>query len=97
MIFSRTWLQDYVDLPDDLEQLLERLTLSGTEVERVVRQEAAFEGVIVAEVTGLRVHPNADKLQLATVSMGRGSVELVTGAPNLSVGDRVPLAPPGPA
>jgi len=95
MIFSRTWLQDYVDLPDDLERLVERLTLSGTEVERVVRQEAVFEGVIVAEVTGLRGHPNADKLQLATVSMGRSSVEVVTGAPNLSVGDRVPLAPPG--
>jgi phenylalanyl-tRNA synthetase beta chain len=95
VIVSLTWLKDYVDLPQDLDQMVERLTLSGTEVERVVRQEPVFEGVIVAEVTALRPHPNADKLQLATVFTGAGTVEVVTGAPNLSAGDRVPLAPPG--
>ena len=95
MIVSVTWLNEYVDVPDDVGELAERLTLSGTEVERVVRQEAAFEGVVVAEVTGLRPHPNADKLQLATVTTGSAAVEVVTGAPNLSVGDRVPLARTG--
>ena len=95
MIVSVSWLDEYVDVPDDVGELAERLTLSGTEVERVVRREAAFEGVVVGEVTGLRPHPNADKLLLATITTGSASVEVVTGAPNLSVGDRVPLARTG--
>jgi len=92
MIISLNWLKDYVDLPEDLATLSERLTLAGTEVERIIPQSANFEGVVVAEVIGLRQHPNADKLQLASVSTGNSVVEVVTGATNLAVGDRVPLA-----
>ncbi|HYM51659.1 MAG TPA: phenylalanine--tRNA ligase subunit beta [Candidatus Limnocylindrales bacterium] len=95
MIVSVNWLKDYVDVPEDLDALAERLTLSGTEVERTLTQDAAFEGIVVAQVTALRPHPNADKLLLATVTTGETTVEVVTGARNLAVGDRVPLARAG--
>jgi phenylalanyl-tRNA synthetase beta chain len=92
MIVSLNWLKEYVEVPADLAAVAERLTLSGTEVERVVERQSNFEGVVVAEVVLLRPHPNADKLLLATVTTGKGTVEVVTGATNLAVGDRVPFA-----
>jgi phenylalanyl-tRNA synthetase beta chain len=95
MLISVNWLKDFVEIPVDLKTLAERLTLAGNEVERTREQEVDFEGIVVARVTALRPHPNADKLQLATVSTGQESVELVTGATNLAVGDLVPLAPEG--
>jgi phenylalanyl-tRNA synthetase beta chain len=78
-----------VDVPADVPALAERLTLAGMEVERV---QEPFTGVVVAEVVRLRPHPNAGKLLLAQVTTGDATIEVVTGAPNLSVGDRVPLA-----
>ena len=95
MRISLNWLEDFVEIPVDVKTLAERLTLAGNEVERIDEQDVDFEGVVVARVTGLRPHPNADKLQLATVTTGRDSIELVTGATNLKVGDLVPLAPEG--
>ncbi|HET9848052.1 MAG TPA: phenylalanine--tRNA ligase subunit beta [Candidatus Dormibacteraeota bacterium] len=95
MRISLSWLRDFVDIPADVEPLAARLTLAGNEVERIHEQDVDFDGVVVARVTALRAHPNADKLQLATVTTGRDSIELVTGATNLNVGDLVPLAPEG--
>jgi len=92
MLISLGWLRDYVDIAADVSALAERLTLAGMEVERI---HEPFAGVVVAEVVGLRPHPNAGKLQLARVRTPAGTVEVVTGATNLSVGDRVPLAPAG--
>lgn len=92
MLISAGWLRDYVDVPADIAALAERLTLAGMEVERI---HEPFQDVVVAEVVGLRPHPNAGKLQLARVTTGDSTVEVVTGATNLSVGSRVPLAPAG--
>src|ERR671935_1440513 len=95
MQVSLSWLRDYVEVPDDVDQLADRLTRSGTEVERIEVRSPVFEGVIVAEVTALRAHPGGGSNRLATVRTGNGAVEVVTGAPNLKVGDRVPYAPVG--
>jgi phenylalanyl-tRNA synthetase beta chain len=94
VLFSLSWLKDYVDLPE-LSLITQRLTRAGSEVERVLEQQIDFEGVIVARVEELRPHPNADKLQLANVWTGKDKLEVVTGATNLSVGDLVPLATTG--
>jgi phenylalanyl-tRNA synthetase beta chain len=95
MVISLSWLKEYIDVPADLGAVSERLTLSGTEVEQVVTQRANFEGVVVAQVVGLRPHPKAQKLLLATIDAGAKPVEVVTGATNLTVGDRVPYAQTG--
>ena len=95
MLISLNWLKDFVDIPVDVATLANRLTLAGTEVERIHQQDVDFEGVVVAEVQGLRPLPGSTKNQVASVTTGQATAEVVTGAWNLTVGDRVPYAPPG--
>jgi phenylalanyl-tRNA synthetase beta chain len=95
MLISLNWLKEYVDIPADVTTLAERLTLAGNEVERIVEQDVDFENVVVAQVQGLRPLPGSTKNQLATVTTGQAVTEVVTGAWNISVGDRVPYALPG--
>ncbi|MFC1994691.1 phenylalanine--tRNA ligase subunit beta [Chloroflexota bacterium] len=86
------WLRDYVDLVLPLEQLTERLTMSGNEVGEVVRQGGEWQNIFVGHVVALDKHPNADQLKLATIDLGTERLTIVCGAPNVSVGDKVPFA-----
>ena len=95
MLISLNWLQEYVEVPVDVATLAERLTLAGSEVERIHQQDVDFEGVVVAEVSALRPLPGSTKNQIASVTTGRSVAEVVTGAWNIAVGDRVPYAVPG--
>jgi phenylalanyl-tRNA synthetase beta chain len=95
MLISLNWLKEYVDVPAEVSTLADRLTLAGNEVERIVEQDVDFESVVVAEVQALRPLPGSTKNQLATVTTGAATTEVVTGAWNLKVGDRVPYALPG--
>src|SRR6195256_985186 len=95
MLISLNWLKEYVDITIDVPTLAERLTLAGNEVGRIAPQEVDFDGVVVAEVKSLRPLPGSVKNQIAGVTTGGAVVEVVTGAWNLAVGDRVPYALPG--
>jgi len=95
MLISLNWLKEYVDIPADVPTLAERLTLAGNEVEAIAQQDVDVEGVIVAEVTGLRPLPGSTKNQIASITTRSTSVDVVTGAWNLAIGDRVPYAQPG--
>src|ERR1700694_4346909 len=95
MLISLNWLKEYVDITVDPPALAERLTLAGNEVERVAQQDVDFDGIVVAEVKSLRPLPGSTKNQIAGVTTGGVVVEVVTGAWNIAVGDRVPYATPG--
>ncbi|MCL4459505.1 MAG: phenylalanine--tRNA ligase subunit beta [Chloroflexi bacterium] len=95
MKISWKWLSDYIDLVLTPEELAERLTMSGTEVAAVTRLGATWDKIYVGRIVELVPHPNADRLQLATVDYGGRSLTVVTGAFNIKVGDKVPLALPG--
>ena len=95
MLISLNWLKEYVDITADVPALAERLTLAGNEVERIAQQEVDFDGVVVAEVKSLRPLPGSTKNQIAGVTTGGSMVEVVTGAWNIAVGNRVPYAIPG--
>jgi phenylalanyl-tRNA synthetase beta chain len=96
MIVSLDWLKEYVDLPGDAAFIAERLTAIGIEVEHIVTLGGDFEGVVVGEIEALERHPNADQLWVARVHTGEGRRhQVVTGAANVAVGDRVPVAPVG--
>ena len=86
------WLRDYVDIAVAPEELAHRLTMAGIEVEEIVRVGADWQNVYVGQVRELKPHPNADRLQLVTADYGRGVITVVTGAFNLQVGDKVPVA-----
>src|ERR1700687_2647281 len=95
MLISLNWLKEYVDIKVDVPTLAERLTLAGSEVDQIAEQEVDFDGVVVAEVKGLHPLPGSTKNQIAAVTTGGAAVEVVTGAWNIAVGDRVPYATPG--
>ncbi len=89
---SLSWLRRYVDIPWDAEELAQRLTDLGLEVDGVEQVTASFTGVTVGKVRAVRPHPDADKLRLATVDTGAGTQEVVCGAPNCREGLTVAYA-----
>ena len=95
MKVTLNWLKDYVDFDWSPEQLAERLTMLGIEVEGVEKKTGEFENVVVAQILASDKHPNADKLSVCRVADGHGERQIVCGAKNYKVGDKVPLALPG--
>lgn len=89
------WLSEYVDLTGvSAEKLSEVLTMSGTENE-IVKEGATFPGVVVGEIKEIKKHENADKLQVTKTDVGKangGMLQIVCGAPNIAVGQKVPVA-----
>src|SRR5882672_6565020 len=89
------WLKEYVDFAWSPDELAERLTMLGLEVEGIQKTAGAFEGIVVAQVLSRDKHPNADKLSLCRVNDGAGERQIVCGAQNFKPGDKVPLILPG--
>ncbi|MGH2511805.1 MAG: YtpR family tRNA-binding protein [Candidatus Limnocylindrales bacterium] len=90
------WLRDYVDIELSPEQLAERLTVLGMEVQGIEAWGADWRSVVVGELLTVARHPRADRLSLTTVDVGAGQVlEIVCGATNIAPGQRVPVALPG--
>ena len=90
-----SWLSEHVDVSLSPERLAERLTRGGLEVEAVLRPTAGVRGVVVAEVREVARVPGSDKLSLVSAYDGTRTWEIVCGAANFAVGDRVPAALPG--
>jgi phenylalanyl-tRNA synthetase beta chain len=96
MKFSVNWLREFVELPSNIEELAELLTLAGIEIEGIAKRGANFDKVVVAQITASAQHPNADRLSVCQVDDGSGQPrQIVCGAKNYKVGDKVPLALPG--
>ena len=95
MRLSLNWLSDFVDMTVSPSVLADRLTMAGLEVEALEEAAPDFSGVVVARVTKVEPHPQADLLRLAEVEDGRDAYKVVCGAPNLEVGRLYPFAPPG--
>jgi phenylalanyl-tRNA synthetase beta chain len=91
-----SWLREYVDIQLTPEQLAERLTLLGMEVKGLERWGADWENVVVGELLSVEKHPRADRLSLTRVTVGSGEpLDIVCGATNIAVGQRIPVALPG--
>ncbi|MDB6023492.1 MAG: Phenylalanine--tRNA ligase beta subunit, partial [Pedosphaera sp.] len=95
MKVTLNWLKQYVDFTWSPEQLAERLTMIGIEVEGIQKLGGEFEGIVVAQVLTRDKHPNADRLSLCRVADGQGERQIVCGAQNFQAGDKVPLILPG--
>ncbi|MFO1497125.1 MAG: phenylalanine--tRNA ligase subunit beta [Verrucomicrobiota bacterium] len=95
MKITFNWLKQYVDFDWSPEELAERLTMLGLEVESVQKLGGEFDGVVVAQIVASDKHPNADKLSVCRVQDGQGERQIVCGAKNFAVGDKVPLILPG--
>jgi phenylalanyl-tRNA synthetase beta chain len=99
MTISYNWLKEYVDIPESPEEIGKVLTQTGLEVESVEAFETVkggLKGIVIGEVLTCVKHPNADKLSLTTVDVGADRpYNIVCGAPNVAVGQKVVVALPG--
>ncbi len=96
MKFSVNWLRELVELPANIDDLAELLTLAGTEIEGIEKRGANFDQVIVGQIKESSQHPNADRLSVCQVDDGSRTLrQIVCGAKNYKIGDKVPLAMPG--
>ncbi|MEE9911490.1 MAG: phenylalanine--tRNA ligase subunit beta [Deltaproteobacteria bacterium] len=92
MLVSLKWLNDYIDLEISAQELADRLTMAGLEVDEIKTIAPKFSGVVVAGILSVRPHPGADKLSLCDVTDGSQTYPVVCGAKNIKAGDVVPLA-----
>lgn len=93
MKISESWLREWCNPSLSLDELGHQLTMAGCEVEGVEPVATAFSGIVVADVLTVTKHPDADKLNVCTVSYGTDEVlQIVCGAPNVRAGMKAPLA-----
>ncbi len=96
MKFTYNWLKQYVDIDWSPSELADKLTFAGIEVEDIATVGGGLlQQVVVCQVLSSDKHPNADKLSVCRVNDGHGERQIVCGAKNYKVGDKVPLALPG--
>ncbi|WP_163071110.1 phenylalanine--tRNA ligase subunit beta [Priestia flexa] len=96
MFVSYRWLQEYVDLSGvKAEELADKVTKSGIEVEGVENLNKGVSGVVIGHVVEREQHPNADKLSRCQVDLGDETVQIVCGAPNVAQGQKVAVAKVG--
>ena len=94
---SLSWLNDHIDLSElSTKELSDLLTFSGIEVEGIAQKGIPSDLIVVAQIKEASQHPDADKLKVCLVDAGESELrQIVCGAKNYSVGDKVPCALPG--
>jgi phenylalanyl-tRNA synthetase beta chain len=98
MKISYNWLKEYVKVDKTPEEASEILTDTGLEVEGLHKIEAVkggLEGVFIGEVLSCEKHPDADRLNVLTVTVGKEPLQIVCGAENVAVGQKVAVATVG--
>ena len=95
MLISWNLLNELLKIPASLEEVAERLTFTGCEVESIEYPCARLKDVRSARIETLQKHPAKENLFVASVNDGKGAALVVTAAPNLSAGDIVPWGRPG--
>ena len=89
---SLSWMKMYVpDLDVTAQEYTDAMTLSGTKVEGFTRLDADLEKIVIGQIEKIEKHPDADKLIICQVNIGSEVIQIVTGAPNVKEGDKVPV------
>lgn len=96
MKFSVNWLRELVELPASVNELADLLTFAGVEIEGIERRGLDLAHVVIGQINASTQHPNADRLSVCEVDDGTNHKrQIVCGAKNYKVGDKVPVALPG--
>jgi len=90
MKISYNWLKEFVGFNKSANELAKDLNLKSVAVEEVIQK--IDDNIIIGEVLAIKLHPNADRLSIVTVNNNREILQIVCGAKNFKVGDKVPLA-----
>ena len=87
-----SWIKAYVpDLDVTAQEYTDAMTLSGTKVEGYAAADRDLENIVIGQIEKIERHPDADKLIVCQVNVGAETVQIVTGAPNVKEGDKVPV------
>ncbi len=93
---SLSWIKMFVpDLDVTPQEYFDAMTLSGTKVEGYERLDADLDKIVIGQIEKIEGHPNADKLIVCQVNIGSEVIQIVTGAPNVKEGDKIPVVLPG--
>ncbi len=95
MNISMNWLREYTEVTCDTKTFADKMTMSGSNVEGIEIKGIGIAGVVVGKILTIEKHPDADKLVVTQVDVGETTVQVVTGANNISEGDLIPVALPG--
>ncbi len=102
MQFPESWLREFCNPPLTSQELADKLTMAGLEVEEMVPVAPPFSRIVIGAIIAAEQHPNADRLRVCQVDVGQGEpLQIVCGAPNARVGIKIPAAlvgaelPPG--
>lgn len=89
---SLSWIKTYVpDLDVTAQEYTDAMTLTGTKVEGFTELDADLDKIVIGQIDKIEKHPDADKLIICQVNIGTESAQIVTGAPNVKEGDKVPV------
>jgi len=95
MKVSVEWLKDYADIDVSTKELADRLTMTGSKVEAIEYKGADIKNVVIGKILSIDKHPDADKLVVASVDVKTETLQIVTGATNINVGDIIPIVKDG--
>lgn len=96
MLISNEWLKDYVDVNQNVQDLAEKITRTGIEVDDIIDYTKDIKNLVVGYVVSKTSHPDADKLNICQVDIGEEeTVQIVCGAPNVDEGQYVIVAKVG--
>lgn len=86
------WMKDFTDINASPKEYADALTMSGSKVEGIETLGEEIDKVVVGRITAIEKHPDADRLLVTLVDVGRETVQIVTGATNIKVNDLIPVA-----
>lgn len=87
-----SWLKDFTTIEVTPKAYADAMTMSGSKVEGIAVQGEEISNVVVGKIVALEKHPDADRLQVSKVDVGSDTIQVVTGAQNIKVGDYIPVA-----
>ena len=92
MLLPMNWVKDYVEVEENTGTLGDQLTMTGSKVEEIITLHQEISNVVVGKILSVEPHPNADRLVVCQVDIGTEALQIVTGANNIAVGQRIPVA-----
>jgi phenylalanyl-tRNA synthetase beta chain len=95
MKVSLNWLKEYVSIDVTPQDLADRLTMAGLEVEAVIDRYEYLNTILVGRIASIKPHPKSDNLKICDVNLGERTLPIVCGAPNATVNMKAPCALPG--
>ena len=96
MLVPLIWQKEYIDIDKDLKIITDRLSETGSHVEEVTIHTSDLDGIVVGHVIDQKDHPDADRLRVLTIDVGKASpITIITNAKNTKVGDYLPVITSG--